>query len=112
MSSWSLVASVRSRVELHRTVPGGSTTTESAIARTARASAPSAPWLALCPPATVLRDPTPYRARGGEPGSQVVLASDRPFGRRRLRRTARLAGLVVERELLVLPGTRQPLVAV
>ncbi len=103
MSSRHIVASVRSRVELRRAGPQLS----------APAGPPAAPWLALCPPgASVLRDPTPDRARAGDPGSRVVLVSDRPLGRQHLRRTATLAGLVVERELLVLPGTRQTLVTV
>lgn len=114
MSSWSIVASVRSRVELHRAGPHRPSTTPCpALAQPAQAGSPSAPWLALCPPAArVLRDPSPARVRRGVPGSQVVLVTDRPFGRRRLRRTARLGGLVIERELLILPGTRQALVAV
>ena len=114
MSSWFLVESVRSRVEDHRAGPRRVATPPGPeIIHPAPATTPSAPWLALCPSAVrVLRDPTPNRVRIGAPGSQVVLVSDRLFGRRRLRRTARLGGLVVERELLVLPGTRRPLVAI
>jgi hypothetical protein len=73
----------------------------------------SAPWLALCPPATrLLRDPAPQQVRRTRPHEQLVLVSDRIGGRRRLRRTAQRGGLVIERELLVLPGTRRTLVTV
>ena len=73
----------------------------------------SAPWQALCPPqAPVLRDPDVSQVRRTRPGQPVVLVSDRVGGRRRLRRTARLGGLLVDRELLVLPGTRRTLVTV
>ncbi len=60
----------------------------------------------------MLRDPEPDRVRRTPPGRPVVLVTDRPVGRRRLRRTARRAGVTVERELLVLPGTRHALVSV
>lgn len=114
MSSWSIVESVRSRVDLHRAgPPRPATTPNPVIVQPAPAGPPSAPWLAICPTgATVLRDPSPAQVRRGVPGSRVVLVSDRMFGRRRLRRTTRLGGLVIERELLVLPGTRRALVAV
>jgi hypothetical protein len=73
----------------------------------------TAPWLALCPPESLLlRDPAPRQVRRVARGDRVVLVSDRAFGRWRLRRTARRAGLSVERELLVLPGTRRALVTV
>ncbi|MBO0846741.1 MAG: hypothetical protein J2P22_15145 [Nocardioides sp.] len=73
----------------------------------------SAPWLVLCPPdCLVLRDPAPRQLRRVARGEPVVLVTDRVFGRRQLRRTARRSGLTVERELLVLPGTRHALVTV
>ena len=114
MSAWSIVETVRSRVELHRAGPHRPTTTPCpAIVQPAPAGLPSAPWLAICPTgARVLRDPSPARVRRDALDDRVVLVSDRMFGRRRLRRTARLGGLVIERELLVLPGTRRALVTV
>jgi len=73
----------------------------------------SAPWRTLCPAdARVLRDPDPRLVRRIPSGRTLVLVSDRMWGRRRLRRAARIGGLVVDRELLVLPGTRHTLVTV
>src|SRR4029077_17977178 len=114
VSAWSIVETVRSRVELRRAGPHRPTTTPCpAIVQPAPAGLPSAPWLAICPTgARVLRDPSPARVRRDALDDRVVLVSDRMFGRRRLRRTARLGGLVIERELLVLPGTRRALVTV
>jgi hypothetical protein len=60
----------------------------------------------------VLRDPTAETLRSEASGASVVLVSDRLLGRRRLRSVARSAGLEVDRELLLLPGTRRTLVAV
>ncbi|MGH3445761.1 MAG: hypothetical protein ACRDPB_10340 [Nocardioidaceae bacterium] len=72
-----------------------------------------APWLALCVPGAVqLRDPSSSELRALPPGSAVVLVSDRPLSRRRLRASARRAGVVVERELIVLPSTAHPVAAV
>ena len=114
MSAWSIVETVRSRVELHRAGPHRRAITSCpAIVQPPPAGPPSAPWLAICPiGAPVLRDPSPARLHHDALDDRVVLVSDRMFGRRRLRRTARLGGLVIERELLVLPGTRRALVAV
>lgn len=73
----------------------------------------SAPWRTLCPPeARLLRDPDPRVLRRTPSGRTLVLVSDRLWGRRRLRAAARRGGLVVDRELLVLPGTRRSLVTV
>jgi hypothetical protein len=44
------------------------------------------------------------------PGRSVVLVTSRPFARRHLRRAAARAGIVTDRELIVLPSTRSPLV--
>ncbi|HEY3531224.1 MAG TPA: hypothetical protein VGK78_18925 [Nocardioides sp.] len=78
-----------------------------------QAAAVSAPWRALCPPsARLLRDPTADQVRRAPAGERLVLVSDRPLGRSRLRRAARRGGLVTERELLVLPGTRRTLVTI
>lgn len=78
-----------------------------------QAAAVAAPWRALCPAsARLLRDPTAAQVRRAARGEQLVLVSDRLLGRGRLRRSARRGGLITERELLVLPGTRRTLVTV
>jgi hypothetical protein len=48
------------------------------------------------------------RLRDLPPGDRVVLMSDRPLSRWTLRRTARRAGLSIERELVAIPSTRRP----
>ncbi|MEP7088463.1 MAG: hypothetical protein ABI776_00040 [Nocardioidaceae bacterium] len=69
------------------------------------------PWRALCPRRVLeLRDPSPRTLRTLPPGTEVALVSDRPFGSRHLRRRARRAGVVVSRELIVVPTTTSPLV--
>ncbi len=70
------------------------------------------PWLALCPrDAVVLRDPDRVTLDRLPSGTPVALVTDGPLARRRLRRRARVCGVAVERELIVVPGTRRPLVA-
>lgn len=72
-----------------------------------------APWRALCPDHVVeLRDPDLLTLRRLPSGTAVALVSDALFGRARLRRRARLAGIRIERELIVVPDTRSPLVVV
>lgn len=72
-----------------------------------------APWRAFCPTQVVeLRDPdlqTLQRLRWGTP---VVLLTDTPFSRRRLRRLARRAGVCIDRELIAVPSTAASLVLV
>jgi hypothetical protein len=71
------------------------------------------PWLALCPRnATVLRDPDADSVRAVAPGTPLVLVTDRRWGRQRLQRTARHAGLVIEREVLLLPSSSHTIVSV
>jgi hypothetical protein len=73
----------------------------------------AAPWLALCPRgATVLRDPSPADVHATDPGTPLVLVTDRPWGRQRLRRTARQSGVMVQREILLLPSTSHTIVSV
>lgn len=73
----------------------------------------TAPWLALCPTgATVLRDPDAASVLARAPGSRLVLVTDQRWGRQRLRRTARQAGVVVDREVLLLPSASHTLVSV
>jgi len=70
------------------------------------------PWLALCPrDAVVLRDPDRLALDRLPSGTSVALVIDGPLARWRLRRRARRCGVVVERELIVVPGTRRPIVA-
>ncbi|HZX05369.1 hypothetical protein [Kribbella sp.] len=72
---------------------------------------PIAPWLQLCPPGTVeidLRDGPVELPLDGP----VVLVDQRPWSRRRLRRTARELGVVLEREFVVLPTLERPMVVV
>lgn len=78
-----------------------------------QAATVAAPWRALCPAsARLLRNPSAEQVRRAGRGERLILVSDRLLGRARLRRAARRGGLVVEREMLVLPGTRRALVTV
>lgn len=73
----------------------------------------TAPWRVLtCAEAVELRDPDPRALKELAAGTPVVLVSDLPLSRRRLRRTARRAGVEIDRELLVLPTTGSPRVLV
>ncbi|MEV6269066.1 hypothetical protein AB0L64_17980 [Kribbella sp. NPDC051936] len=75
---------------------------------------PMSPWLQLCPPGTVEHDLRrgPVRADQVSTDGPVVLIDQRPHSRRRLRRTARELGVVVEREFVVLPTLDRPMVVV
>jgi hypothetical protein len=73
--------------------------------------------MALCPPGTVeVVVPAGRRRRGAAeplalpPGTPVALLSARPLSRRRLRRIARRLAIGVDRELVVLPALRRPVV--
>jgi len=82
---------------------------------TVRAAAPQRPpWVMLAPADAVeLRSHRPAReAQRLAPGTSVVLVADRPRAREHLRRAAQRAGIRVQRELIVLPSTRHPLVVV
>ncbi|MGW5194877.1 hypothetical protein ACWEOO_36875 [Kribbella sp. NPDC004138] len=75
---------------------------------------PMSPWLQLCPPGTVEHDLRcgPLRADQVSTDGPVVLIDQRPRSRRRLRRTARELGVVVEREFVVLPTLDRPMVVI
>ena len=111
MISMSTRASLRGR-----TRPGTPTPALRTVALSTEGSPatdPPSPWLALCPAgATVLQDPDAAETGAIAPGSPVVLVSDQRFGRQRLRRTARQAGIVVEREILLLPSAAHTLVSI
>jgi hypothetical protein len=69
------------------------------------------PWLALCPRrALELRDPDQRSLELLPSGTAVALVSDGLLGRWRLRGRARRAGVRVDRELIVVPSTRSPIV--
>jgi hypothetical protein len=76
---------------------------------------PISPWLQLCPPGTVEHDlrhgPVPALSELSADGP-VVLLDQRPHSRRRLRRTARELGVVLEREFVVLPTLDRPMVVI
>jgi hypothetical protein len=59
-----------------------------------------------------LRDPRRGDLRRVPRGARVFVVVDRPGARRRLRRAARRAGIVLERELIAVPSTRHPVVLV
>lgn len=70
-----------------------------------------APWLALCGEDVVeIRAPRLSAVRSTRPGVTVVLLSDRPLSRWRLRRLAGRAGIEIDRELIAVPSTRHPVV--
>ncbi|TDO48920.1 hypothetical protein EV651_12244 [Kribbella sp. VKM Ac-2571] len=75
---------------------------------------PISPWLQLCPPGTVELDLRfgPVGAAQLSPDGPVVLLDQRARSRRRLRRTARELGVVLEREFVVLPTLDRPMVVV
>jgi hypothetical protein len=70
----------------------------------------SSPWRALCPSHVLeMRDPDLLTLQRLPSGTAVALVSDRWLSRGRLRRRARLAGVRIERELVVVPTTRSPI---
>ena len=75
----------------------------------------SSPWLTLCPLGTLEIDARTIDADTADqlkPDLPVVLIDQRPFSRRRLQRLARELAIEVEREFIVLPTLRHPLVLV
>jgi hypothetical protein len=107
MGTWGSVVATRGRSGRGQRQP----TARLNLAARPPAAPVSAPWRSLCPAsARLLRDPTVKQVRRAPRGELLVLVSDRVLGRGRLRRAARRGGLVTERELLVLPGTRRTLV--
>lgn len=69
------------------------------------------PWRMLAPADSVVIGPRSLRgARRLAPGTSVVLVASGPFARGLLRRTAARARIVADRELIVLPSPRSPLV--
>lgn len=71
------------------------------------------PWLALAAhDAVEIRRPLAGDVRRAPADTMLVLVEDRPLARARLRRLAARTGLVVERELLVLPSITSPVVVV
>ena len=80
---------------------------------TPRAHLATSPWLVLCPADVVeIRDPRPEALRAIPAGTAVVLLRDQPLSRRHLRRLARRAGIHIDRELVAVPSTRNPVVLV
>jgi hypothetical protein len=74
---------------------------------------PATPWAVLCDADVVLlTTPTPQALRRVPTGRQVAIAVDRPMARALLRRLARQCDLVVERELIVVPTTTDPIAVV
>ncbi len=70
-----------------------------------------APWRALCPRRVLeLREPSLHSLQRLPSGTSVALVTSSPLGRVRTRRRARRAGIVIQRELIVLPTTDVPLV--
>lgn len=101
-------------VLLHAAPVGGTRTTAPAApaAPEPTSGLSRSPWLALCPrDAVVLRDPDRDSLGRLPSGTPVAMVTDGLLARRRLRRRARRSGVVVERELIVVPGTRRPIVA-
>jgi hypothetical protein len=73
------------------------------------------PWMTLCPLGTVEIDARTFGAGDTEqlkPDLPVVLIDQRPFSRRRLRKLARQLSIAVEREFIVLPTLRRPIVLI
>jgi hypothetical protein len=78
-------------------------------------SIPAPPWLTLCPFGTLELDSRSIdvgTADQLDPHWPVVLIDQRPFSRRRLRRLARTLSIEVEREFIVLPTLRRPLLLI
>lgn len=71
------------------------------------------PWRVLGPTGMVeVLRPRVRELRRLTPGTTVCLVVDAPLSRWRLRRCARRAGLLVERELVAVPSTRAPVALV
>lgn len=69
------------------------------------------PWRILGPADMVeIRRPGVAALRALAPGTTVCLVLDAPGSRSRLRRIAHRAGLLIDRELIVLPSTTSPVV--
>lgn len=80
---------------------------------TPRTGLAEAPWRAFCPACVVeLRDPDLKTLQDLRWGTPVVLLTDAPFSRPRLRRLARRAGICIDRELIAVPSTTSSLVLV
>ncbi|MFC5264786.1 hypothetical protein ACFPJ1_21950 [Kribbella qitaiheensis] len=80
-----------------------------------RARLATSPWMTLCPPGTVELDARTIDANAADeltPELPIVLIDQRPFSRRRLRRTAQRLSIEIEREFIVLPSLRHPLVLI
>lgn len=78
-----------------------------------RPPAGDSPWLWLCPDDAVEVMGLDRDHLASLPsGTPVVLVLDEPLARSRARRLARRTGLDVQRELIVLPNTRHPLVLI
>lgn len=75
----------------------------------------TSPWMTLCPLGTFEIDARSIDAGTADqlkPDLPVVLIDQRPFSRRRLQRLARTLSIEVEREFIVLPTLRHPLMLV
>jgi hypothetical protein len=71
------------------------------------------PWRTLCPSHVLeFRDPDVLSLQRLPSGTSVALVTDRWLSRSRLRRRARLAGVTIERELIVVPTTTSPVMVV
>ncbi|MDX6325000.1 MAG: hypothetical protein QOK15_1354 [Nocardioidaceae bacterium] len=69
----------------------------------------AAPWQVFADGSALeLREPSPRQLRDLDAGTAVVLVSDRPLSRWRLRRTAQLGGVRIDRELIAIPHSRRP----
>lgn len=80
-----------------------------------RARLATSPWMTLCPLGTVELDARTIDANAADeltPELPIVLIDQRPFSRRRLRRTAQRLSIEIEREFIVLPTLRHPLVLI
>ena len=80
-----------------------------------RARLATSPWMTLCPLGTVELDARTIDANAADeltPELPIVLIDQRPFSRRRLRRTAQWLSIEIEREFIVLPSLRHPLVLI
>lgn len=75
----------------------------------------TSPWMTLCPLGTLEIDARTIDAATADrlkPNLPVVLIDQRPLSRRRLRRLARALSIEVEREFIVLPTLRHPLILI
>lgn len=73
------------------------------------------PWMVLCPLGTLEVDTRTIEegiADELKPDLPVVLIDQRPFSRRRLRRLALELSIEIEREYIVLPTLRRPIVLI